>query len=252
MRRVAVINRKGGVGKSTTVANLAASLATRGQRVLVVDFDAQGNASQFLGLSEAPLRDGGTAELVAGQEVLPRPEQLIPGLALLPASEGLNGLERRLYLPGASGAWLLDSALGRLPDSYDIVLVDCGPTSGAMAANAVVACPEVLIPVELAHAAAMGALAMRAFVDSVRIELQPKARVMGVLGTFFKKEVTPVNVLSNLRAIFGDAVLRTVIHRSAAVRDAAGRGLPIVLSHPKSRGAMQYQQLADEVLERGK
>lgn len=254
-RRISVVNQKGGVGKTTTAVNLAAALAQLGHRVLVIDFDAQRNASQFLGLAAKVLEPGlyGSAEFVLGRgDFQPHRDQLLPRLDVLPASEEFPLLEKRLLDNILSGPRRLAFALRQVEHQYDFILTDCGPTLGMLALNAVAACPEILVPIELAHAAAAGALTLRTFIENVRLELEPSIRLVGVLGTFLSEsERTPREVLATVRELFGSAVFDTVIHTSAAVRDAAGKGRPIVLLEPRSRGAEQYRQLTQEVLARG-
>jgi chromosome partitioning protein len=122
-----------------------------------------------------------------------------------------------------------------------------------LAINAVVACPEVLVPIELAHAAAMGAVTLRRFLQDVQVDLEPRVGILGVVGTFAdERERTPRELLTVLRTVFGSQLFDTVIHTSAAIRDAAGRGRPVVLDAPQSRGAEEYQLLTQEVVTRGR
>jgi chromosome partitioning protein len=251
MARIAVLNQKGGVGKTTTTVNLAVALAQAGKRVLVVDFDGQCNATQFLGLADCG-RCWSSAELVLGEgEFSPVRDQLLPGLDVVPATEALARVERRLLENIISGPRRLRRALERVP-GYDYTLIDCGPTLGMMALNAVIACPDVLIPIELGHPAAMGAVTLQQFLEDVRLDLEPAVRILGVLGTFAdQRERTPGEVHAVLKGLFGPALFNTVIHTSAAIRDAAGKGRPVVLEAPSSRGAAEYLSLTQEVIHRG-
>ncbi len=255
-RKIAVVNQKGGVAKTTTVANLAVALAQRGHRVLVIDFDYQKNASQVLGLAMKINEPNvyGAADFVLGEgEFAPQRDQLIPGLDVLPSTESMALLEKRLLDNIISGPRRLAIALRAIEGNYDFILTDCGPTLGMMALNAVAACPEVLVPIELAYEAVMGARTIQKFVDNVRIELEPATHIMGVLPTFHtENEATPKKLLATIRDIFDGLVFATYISRSAAIKDAAGKGTPIVLLDPKSRGAEQYNRLADEVIARGR
>ncbi len=251
MRRIAVLNQKGGVGKTTTAVNVAVALALLGKKVLLLDLDAQRNATQFLGLDEANSKAGADALVLEGT-FAPVRNVLVAGLDVVPATAQHALLERRLFGDAVSGPKKLKKALNAIQEPYEYVLTDCGPTLGMLALNAVAACPEVLIPIELAHAATVGALTLRQWLDDVRMDVEPGVRVLGVLPTFADdREKTPREMLTTLRSVFGTELFETVIHTSAAIRDAAGQGRPVVLAAPQSRGAAEYQSLTQEVIARG-
>lgn len=249
-RRISVLNQKGGVGKTTTAVNVAVALAQRGKRVLLVDLDGQRNATQFVGLGDldAPCCDA----LILDGVFAPQRDVLVAGLDVVPASRQQTALELKLTANIVSGPKKLRKSLDAHVEGYDFVLTDCGPTLGLLALNAVLACPEVLVPIELAHAAAMGAVTLRSWLQDVRMDAEPDLRVLGVLPTFADdRERTPKQMLATLKDIFGADVFETVIHNSAAIRDAAGAGRPVVLDAPQSRGAQEYQALTEEVIARG-
>lgn len=252
-RRISVINQKGGVGKSTTTSNLAVALAQSGKRVLVVDFDAQGNATAFFGLDPHVARWGNAALVLDGGSAFsPLRDVLVPGLDVVPCVPDFALVERALFGDLIAGPKRFKRALDKHAAGYDVILTDCGPQLGMLALNAVVACPEVLVPIELAHAAALGAMTMQSFIASVQNDLEPTVRLMGVLPTFLdEREVTPREVLAQLHTLFGSAVFTQPIHTAASIRDAAGRGRPVVLEEPSSRGASEYRALAQEVVARG-
>lgn len=252
-RRISVLNQKGGVGKSTTTVNVAVALAQRGLKVLVIDLDAQRNATQFLG--QADYQGWGTPQFILAEDPSFEPVRavLLPGLDLVPATEETALVERRLLDNVIKGPKRLKRAVDAVAGQYDFVLTDCGPTLGMLAINAVVACPEVLVPIELAHAAAMGAVTLRRFLQDLQLEVEPAVDILGVLGTFADdRERTPRELLGVLRTVFGAQLFETVIHTSTAIRDAAGHGRPVVLDAPKSRGAEEYQLLTQEVVTRGR
>lgn len=251
--RISVINQKGGVGKSTTTANLAVVFARDfGQRVLVIDWDAQANASAFLGLSDSPSWGNTSLVLEPGRGFHPIRDVLTPGLDVVPGCPDFALVERQLLGDLLTGPRRLRRALEPVFGQYDIVLTDCGPTLGMLAINAVAACPDVLVPIELAHAAALGALTLQRFLVEAQANLEASIRTLGVLPTFLdERERTPREVHSELSRLFGSTLFQTAIHSAANVRDAAGQGRPVVLLDPTSRGALEYRALAQEVLNRG-
>lgn len=255
-KRIALLNHKGGVGKSTTTVNLAVTLALEGKRVLVIDYDPQANSSQFLGLARAieEPRLYGAAEFTLGVgEFAPQRDVLVEGLDLLPATDALFDVDKELSKDYDRNLRRLANAVAQVADEYDVVLADCQPTLGFLSSSAVVACPNVLVPVKLAPASVLGAAKVRTHVeDDLRLRKQSEARIFGVLGTFDSEVASmPKQVLAGLRAIFGDLVFQTSIHQQQAVENAAGRGTPIVLLDRHGRAANEYRQLTQEVMNRG-
>lgn len=250
-KRLAVCNQKGGVAKTTTAVNLAVIYAQSGKRVLLVDFDPQGNASQFLGLIEQ-LEDENlytSANLTLGNKSFaPQRDCAVKGLDLVPATDSLAALEFELLQDTKQGAHRLGLSLNAVAQDYDYVIVDCPPTLGMLAINALVGCSNVLVPVKLSPASVPGAIRLSQTLDALR-GTNPYLKVVGVVGTFLNEAAkAPREVLGTLREVFGaKLVCETVIHAAQGVDDAAGQGRPVVLSAPRSRGAQEYNSLAAEV-----
>jgi len=255
-RKLSVVNQKGGVGKTTTALNLAAAAALRGLRVLVLDYDPQGNASQFLGFVER-LDDPSlytSADFTLGRGRFSPQTTAIPGLELLPANAVLAGIERTLLQNVFAGSRRLATAVRSVEHRYDCIVADCAPALGMLAINAMAACPDVIVPVKLAPASVMGALGLQEHIAALREHVNPSIRILGILGTFHKETGSMTRaVLVKLRAIFGDELLfRTLIHASDRVERAAGMGAPIFSIEPHRREAIEYDLLAEEVLARGR
>jgi chromosome partitioning protein len=254
-RRISIVNHKGGVGKTTTAINLAAGLGQRGRRTLLIDWDPQANTTQFLGLSGLVEQEGvyGSGNFASGEAPFSPHRNVLPGVDLLPATEELSFFEERMLRDAVQGAaFRLGAALEQVSKDYDFVVADCGPSIGMMAMSAMIACPEVIIPIKLEFASIPGAFRLHKNILALRSGASPEIRILGVIGTMYVEGArTPHEVLTKLREIFGDTMFETVIHRAQAVADSAGRARPIVLADGSSRGAIQYDKLTDEVLARG-
>ena len=253
-RRICVANNKGGVGKSTTAINLATVLALRGHKVLLVDFDPAAGASIFLGLAEevreefAPLYT--VVELLSGQPFTPHPYPLAPGLDLLPANSRLSHYAQVLDRD-PRGHFRLAEALESLASDYEYIICDSAPTLGILMIGAVIACPEVVVPVQLDIGTLPMTIEFNDFVVSLKQTAQPALKVMGVLPTFNEaRSKTPQAMLGALRGLFQGRLFHTSISRLRAIGDAHGHGRPVVLAQPENRGAIEYTQFVEEVLRR--
>lgn len=239
---LAIYNAKGGVGKSTTAVNLAAALAEKGRRTLVIDLDAQGSSTQALGV-----RDEGRdlAEALTGSAALaPRPTPTA-GVDLVPAGLGLAGLEKTLSRE--VGAEMILRTKLALLSGYDHVILDPPPGLGILSVGALVAASGVLVPVN-PHPLALGGLAqMLQALDTVRERLNPRLELAGILLTMFDGRTSLAGQIeADLRARFGKKVLRAVIRQNVKIAEAAGHGAPVLAYDKHSNGAADYRALARE------
>ena len=247
---VAIVNQKGGVGKSTTAINLAAYLAGKGEKILVIDMDPQGNATSGLGASPGP---GGCMYdvLLEGkplQEVAVKTE--IEGLDVAPATINLVGAEVEL-VSSLAREFKLKRALERL-SSYDRVLLDCPPSLDLLTLNALTAADEALIPIQCEYYALEGLTQLMQSIRMVREELNPSLEVGGVLLTMFDPRTNLAHqVAAEVRSFFGERVFHTIVPRNVRLSEAPSFGMPIALYAPKSTGAEAYSAVADEVVNRG-
>lgn len=251
-RVIAVANQKGGVGKTTTVINLAAYLADSGKRVLAVDIDPQGNTTTGLGIDKS-LIDVSIYDVLLGDE--PLVEALVPtdvvGLHLLPATLDLAGAE--VELSQADGReMLLDRHVKRIRDRYDYVFVDCPPSLGLLTINALTAADAVMIPMQCEFFALEGLSQLLSTVDLVRERLNARLRLEGVLLTMYDARTNlAAQVAEEVRRHFHQQVYQAVIPRTVRLSEAPSHGQPILRYDPKSRGAEGYQRLAQEVMQHG-
>jgi chromosome partitioning protein len=249
---VAVVNQKGGVGKSTTAINLAAYLAELGEKVLVVDMDPQSNATSGLGVAAG--RNGCMYDVLLEAKPI---EQIaaqteVDNLEVAPATINLVGAEVELVSTLAR-EFKLKRALEKLsPDAYDRVLVDCPPSLDLLTLNALTAADEVLIPIQCEYYALEGLTQLMRSIRMVREELNPGLKIGGVLLTMFDTRTNLAHqVVEEVRSFFGDQVFSRVIPRNVRLSEAPSFGLPVALYAPRSVGAEAYAAVAEEVLDRG-
>lgn len=253
-RRIAIHNHKGGVGKTTTAISLAAVLAQKGKRVLLVDFDGQANATSFLGRHDLVDAEGvwTSVEFCRGQGFSPIRDVAVPGLDLIPSSLRLLDLEVELMGNVLDGVHHLRRAVERVQGDYDFIIVDCSPSFGMLAINPFAACNELIVPAKADPGSLPGLQQLSARIESQTLSINPQLHILGVLTTQFREVgSTSKQVAEGIRGLFGNKVFATVIHTADAHAKAAGEGVPLVLAQPTHRGAVEYTQLAQEVLDRG-
>lgn len=248
---LAVVNQKGGVGKSTTSVNVAATLADEGQRVLLVDLDPQGNATSGYGLDKNQ-REECVYDALLGDVPI---EQLIEPVGVervfvVPSTIQLAGAEIEL-VSAFSREGKLKHVLAPVLGDFDFVIIDCPPSLGLLTINALTAATGVLIPVQCEYYALEGLTKLLESVRLVKTHLNPTLEVFGVVMTMFDARTKlSQQVVNEVRDFFGEQVFATLIPRSVRLSEAPSFGQPVTLYDPSGRGAVAYRELAKEVIAR--
>ncbi len=249
-RVIAIANQKGGVGKTTTAVNLAASLCRLGRRVLLIDCDPQGNASSGLGVRLAPKAPSLLSFLL--DETAPSPIQrpLAPrlDLDLLPSDSSLATAEIRL-LSLDQGEILLRHRLSALREHYDYILLDCPPSLGLLTVNGLTASDSVLIPLQCEYYALEGLTLLLETIRRIKLRLNPSLTVEGILLTMFdRRNNLSHQVVNEIRGHLHFRVFRTMIPRNVRLSESPSHGLPVLLYDPNCPGTRTYFELAEEIL----
>ncbi|MEM9069481.1 MAG: AAA family ATPase [Myxococcota bacterium] len=247
-RVFAIANQKGGVGKTTTAVNLAASLAVAEQRVLLIDLDPQGNASTGVGVAPGSVT-GGTYELLLEQTTIAREavQTEMPQLSVVPSSQDLVAIEREL-VDIEDQALRLKRAVAKVKGDYDYVIIDCPPSLGVLTINALTAADYVLVPLQCEYYALEGLSQLVGTVERVKASLNPKLAIHGVLLTMFDaRNNLAREVAAEVKKHF--RVFQAVIPRNVRLAEAPSHGLPVILYDASSRGSYCYLNLAREILD---
>ena len=247
---VAVANQKGGVGKTTTAVNLAACVAAKGNRVLLCDFDPQGNASSGVGYQED---DGATIYEVMLGEASAK-QAIRPGkyCDLLPGSIQLAAMELQLA-SGVRKERHLKDALDYVRDQYDYIFIDCPPSLGLLTVNALVACDTVLVPMQCEYYSLEGLSQLVTSIRAVKRSMNPNVDIEGILLTMYDGRTNlTIQVAEEVKKYFGKKVYKTVIPRNVRLSEAPSHGLPILAYDRTSRGALAYGAVAEEFLSKNR
>lgn len=254
-RILAVVNQKGGVGKSTTTVNLSAYLGAAGKKVLMLDIDPQGNATSGMGIDKSEvdksIYDVLINDIPVAEAVVTCKYPELSSVDILPATIQLAGAEVEL-VSMMSREYRLKMALEGLTDRYDYIIMDCPPSLGLLTINALTAADGVIVPIQCEYYALEGLSQLLDTVNLVKKHLNRSLEITGVLLTMYDSRTNLAQqVIDEVKGYFAGKVFETIVPRNIRLSEAPGYGKPILLYDPTSKGAVAYKALRDEVIKRG-
>lgn len=248
---IAIANQKGGVGKTTTTVNLAACLAEKGKKVLMIDTDPQGNATSGFSVNKVE-QEKTIYELLLGDYTIRECiiEDVIPGVSIIPSNVNLAAAEIEL-IGIEDKEFILKRELEWVKDSYDYILIDCPPALNTLTLNAMTSANAVIVPIQCEYLALEGLSDLITTINLVRERLNPELDLEGIVFTMYdSRTLLSQQVVENVRDHFPDKIYATKIPRNVRLSEAPSFGQPIIKYDPKSAGAVSYMSLAEEVIER--
>lgn len=250
-RVIAIINQKGGVGKTTTAVNLASYIAKQGKTVLLIDLDPQGNATSGLGINKLDLKNTVYNCLVDELDInIVRHDTIISGLSIIPTNSDLAGAEIALASV-TNREQKLHNRINPIFNSFDFIFIDCPPSLGLLTINALTASSDVIVPVQTEYYAMEGLGQLIQVIHRVQQGLNPTLNILGVVMTMFDSRTgLSEQVKAEIQRVFGDLVFNTVIPRNVRLAEAPSHGKPIMLYDKWSKGARSYKALSKEVMGR--
>ena len=244
-------NQKGGVGKTTSAVNVAASLGILGHKVLIIDLDPQGNATSGVGIPKKALKktinDVLTGEATAAEAII---ETEYDNLSIIPANISLAGAEYNLYSTGGTES-IMKNALAPIKDNYDYIIIDCPPSLSMLTVNAMVASDGIVIPMQCEFYALEGLSQLTVTINRIKANFNSKLNITGILITMYNSRLLlSLQVINELNKHYADKLFSTHISRGVRVSEAPGFGMPVYYHDKRSKGAKEYLDVAKELASR--